>query len=441
MSEPGRGASARHVIVSARRAVGIDHGADRTSSADAPLPPGARGSLSRCARPVEVPSFVDEPEQPVAPDAATDQPAFSDGPPVPPPPAPPRRRSGGARAAIAFFVVIVVFVGGIGIWGFVHHPGYDQFLPGDALAVEPLIGVQGARAYPTKGDVYLLFVRQRSNLNEWQYLWAKTFKGDSDLLPTQPGSQTANERQDVCDMTDSQASAKYVALTKLGYKVSTRPGVVVTAVGGGVPAASILDCDDVILSVDGQPTNSPAALRDVVTRHKPGDVVAVTFERAGHRMTRSVKLVKDPDTGNTVIGVLPADQYVYPVKLSIDTADIGGPSAGLAMTLGLLDQLTPGNLTGGKRVAVTGTIDTDGNVGEIGEIRLKAIAARRRGVQIFLVPACTLPEAQDPTCRPDLAAAEKEAKGVKVIPVKTLDDALRALVANGGDPLPAPTAR
>jgi PDZ domain-containing protein len=141
--------------------------------------------------------------------------------------------------------------------------------------------------------------------------------------------------------------------------------------------------------------------------------------------------------GQTLIGVSAGARFVYPLGLTIDTADIGGPSAGLAMTLALLDELTKGDLTGGKRIVVTGTINPDATVGEIGEIRLKAIAARRNGAQIFIVPACTdTDKVALADCKTELASAENAAKGIKVIPVKTLDDALRALVANGGDPLP-----
>ncbi len=393
--------------------------------------------------------LVDEHDDPAPPDPF--EPAFAGpvaggAPPPPPggpPPAPPgrRRRSPAATVVVALVTVLAVFVAGVGVWGFVHHPGYDEFLPGDAEAVGPLIGVQGAAHYTPKGQVLLVFVRERSNLNEWQYLWAKTFPGDADLLRRPPPSPGTSPLQDVCDMTDSQATAKLVALRKLGYKVTTRPGVLIQQVSGGVPAADILRCNDVIRSVDGHSTDTPDALHAALAKHKPGDVVDIGFDRGTQRLSRSVKLVKDQQTGAPLIGVYVAERFVYPVKLTIDTADIGGPSAGLAMTLALLDELTKGDLTGGQKIAVTGTINADASVGEIGEIRLKAVAARRRGVQMFIVPACTDADARDRArCNDDLAAAKKAAKGVKVIPVKTLDEALRALVADGGDPLPATAA-
>ena len=118
-------------------------------------------------------------------------------------------------------------------------------------------------------------------------------------------------------------------------------------------------------------------------------------------------------------------RFTFPLKVSVDTTGIGGPSAGLAMTLAILDDLTPGDLTGGKRVAVTGTIDAAGNVGEIGGIEQKAVAARAAGVQLFIVPQCSPNDPPDylAACKADLARAV-EARGeasIKVVPVATFD--------------------
>ena len=110
--------------------------------------------------------------------------------------------------------------------------------------------------------------------------------------------------------------------------------------------------------------------------------------------------------------------------MRIDTSDIGGPSAGLAMTLSVLDELTPGNLTGGKRVAVTGEIAPDGTVLEVGGVAQKAVAARHRGAQLFIVPI------------QEVAEARTRAGSMPVVGVRNLDDALKALRAAGGDPLP-----
>ena len=100
-----------------------------------------------------------------------------------------------------------------------------------------------------------------------------------------------------------------------------------------------------------------------------------------------------------MIGVHVFPHFDFPVKVAVDTAGIGGPSAGLAMTLAILDDLTPGDLTGGKRVAVTGTIDPEGNVGEIGGIEQKAVAAQAAGAQLFIVPAVQPARSAPSSCR------------------------------------------
>jgi PDZ domain-containing protein len=127
------------------------------------------------------------------------------------------------------------------------------------------------------------------------------------------------------------------------------------------------------------------------------------------------------------LGVSPVDRntYGFPMDIEIDTGKVGGPSAGLAFTLAILDRLTPGSLTGGDRMAVTGTIELDGTVGPVGGVDHKTEAAISEGAEVFLVP----PE--------EFEQAKKAARGrIKIEQVQTLDDALAALVAHGGDPLP-----
>ena len=121
-----------------------------------------------------------------------------------------------------------------------------------------------------------------------------------------------------------------------------------------------------------------------------------------------------------------------PFEIGIDTGEIGGPSAGLAFTLALNDELTPGNLLGGTDVAVTGTIDLNGDVGAIGGLVQKASAVRQAGLHHFLVPASQSAQ--------NLADARAVAgDGVEIIPVATVDEALAALARLGGDPIDAPT--
>jgi PDZ domain-containing protein len=159
------------------------------------------------------------------------------------------------------------------------------------------------------------------------------------------------------------------------------------------------------------------------------------IERPGEGETEvDVELTASPDDPDrTIVGFYPFDTRVVelPFELDIDTGSIGGPSAGLAFTLTLIDELTPGELTGGGRVAVTGTIELDGSVGAIGGLRQKASAVAQTGVDVFIVPAAQSEE--------DIAAAQ-EAGGpdLRIIPVATLEDAIMVLEELGGDPIPPP---
>ena len=200
---------------------------------------------------------------------------------------------------------------------------------------------------------------------------------------------------------------------------------------------------DQVLAVADQPVASSTQLVDLVRAAKAGDRLALTVDRDG--ATRTVSVVTGqlthqgtqceplesgrPATGAACIGAASQDfvTYHFPIDVTINTERVGGPSAGLAFTLAIIDDLTPGKLTDGKRVAVTGTIASDGSVGAVGGVEQKAITARRNGVQLMIVP------------KSEIADARKGADGMKVVGVETVDDALAALQRAGGAAVP-PTA-
>jgi PDZ domain-containing protein len=251
-------------------------------------------------------------------------------------------------------------------------------------------------------------------------------------------------------MRSSKDDAPYVALTKLGYPTERSEGAVIVdqvlcaeAAADGrrcetpVPADVFLDSGDEILAIAGTPISVRADIAEALSEYAPGDTVEFTVRRAapnpddlGAEQTGEVELIANPeDETRPFIGIQLADstQVKLPFPIDIDTGAIGGPSAGLAFTLTLLDELTPGELTGGKRVAATGTIDIDGNVGPIGGLHQKAVAVEQLGVDLFLVPAGQSPEA--------LADAVEVLGADRVVAVETIDDALAALAAAGGNAL------
>jgi PDZ domain-containing protein len=381
------------------------------------------------------------------PEMTSDAADVASAPPLPPQapsegwtaPPPPRRRSAWKWASAIFVVLLLVVV----LAGFVIRLPYDTISPGAAIPVGPRITVTGAPTYPPKGSLSLLFVREQVRVNVWRYLQAK-FDPDIDLVKNSVLNGNAStaevNAQAVADMASSQIVAKKLALETAGKKVTQEPGAVVLSVIDGYPVSGVLRQGDVITAIDGHPVTSFSDVSNRMSKHKPGDNVAITYKRGSTSETAHVQTRNDGQ-GRAVLGVLLFPNYSFPVNISIDTSDIGGPSAGLAMTLALIDDLTPGNLTGGQKIAVTGTIASDGTVGEIGGIEQKAVAARAAHAQVFLVPKCSTsdPAPYYSDCQKQLAAAMRRAGSrIKVIPVGTLKEALAALRSVGGDPVTPP---
>jgi PDZ domain-containing protein len=241
--------------------------------------------------------------------------------------------------------------------------------------------------------------------------------------------------------------AQFVALQAVGYDVELLPGDVLiqqmvclepnedgTDCERWSPSDEQLDPGDRLLAIDGVELEGVEDITEQLAGKLPGDEVDITIDRPDvGELTVTVELTSSPtEPERTIVGFLPFDtrRVELPFELDIDTGQIGGPSAGLAFTLTLIDELTPGELTGGADVAVTGTIELDGSIGAIGGLRQKASAVEQVGVDVFLVPAAQGEE--------DIEAAERAAGGdVRLIPVATLQEALDALESLGGDPIDA----
>ena len=237
-------------------------------------------------------------------------------------------------------------------------------------------------------------------------------------------------------MTTSKQIAEFVALRRLGYDVSLEWGdIVVEQVVCADEPAELSACrqlvpGDTIRRIGGTPVSDLQDLLDAMAGRSAGDVVVLDVVPHGEaaEVERRIELMVSPDDpGRTIIGIVPADTRTVslPFEVEIDTDEIGGPSAGLAFTLALIDELSPGELTGGVRVAATGTMSADETVGAIGALRQKAVAVRAAGVKVFLVPADQSEE--------ELAEARRAAGGgVRIVPVATLAEALAVLEELGG---------
>ena len=198
-------------------------------------------------------------------------------------------------------------------------------------------------------------------------------------------------------------------------------------------ACKVLEPGNVIDAVNGKPTPTLDVLLEVMKGAQLNSVATLTIHDLNSDANKSrrevkVRLIPSPgDPTRAIIGFVPADTRTVkvPFEVDIDTDTIGGPSAGLAFALSLLDELTPGALAGKVKVATTGTIDEDGNVGAIGALHQKTVAVKASGAKVFLVPAAQ--------SEAEIADAKVTAgKSLAVIPVKTLDEALKVLQKYGG---------
>ena len=298
--------------------------------------------------------------------------------------------------------------------------GKYLLLPDIAHPVAPLVKVEGARTPSGAGSIYFLDVieRQASEL-ERLFPWIHpdgTLVPAADILP--PCSTAAQaEQAQLQEMSFSQHVAATVALRKLGYHVGVKPtGVVVSQLIGGTDAPCNLQPMDTVIAVDGKPTLTEASLHDALGHVQPGDIVRLRVRRGGRLITVPVKTVDEG--GRALIGFVPeqAATFKLPVRVSIDAGNVGGPSAGLAFTLEVMQKLGR-NVTHGHRVAATGEMLLNGTVAPIGGVRQKVVDAHKAGVEVILVPAGQ--NARD--------ARRFAPKDLRVIPVRTFDQALRAL--------------
>src|ERR671911_2638457 len=360
----------------------------------------------------------------------------------PPPPAPPTPAASDTEAAaprrrrrfwpIVLTVVVVAFVIGAAT---VPLP-YYLYRPGSVRDTKPLIAVDGAEVYASDGTIsYTTVSLRQATLFGLASGWVDD---DIDVVPRDEvlGGRDADENRtlNMQMMDTSKQVATQVALERLGHSVDVSiTGETVVEVIPDMPADGVLEPGDTITAVDGEALDDPDDLTRLLGDEAPGDQVTVTVQSPESAAERDVELAlaADPDDPErAIMGVRPSPRGVdfdFPFDVVIDTGDVGGPSAGLAFTLAIIDDLTPGDLTGGAKVAVTGTIAGDGSVGPVGGTGQKAAAVRAGDYDAFLVPSA------------DYQAALGRAGDVEVVAVDPLAEALAALAGLGGnaDDLPA----
>jgi PDZ domain-containing protein len=312
---------------------------------------------------------------------------------------------------------------------------YYAFSPGPASDTSDFITVPDAAE--TEGELFFLTVSLQE-VNVLEYV-AALIDDEVDLAPQEnvrPAGVTPEQlrQQNLNLMERSKENAIFVALSRAGYEVTyDGSGAAISSIVENTAAEDLLLPGDIIIGVDGQPVEFSTDAADLIGVRAPGDSITLLIQRPIEGSEGEVEelevvavlgpysvvdetgeLIEDADRGMLGVFLEDAETFVvFPIEVEIDSQNIGGPSAGLMFTLEIMNQLTEEDLTKGHRIAGTGTIDQDGNVGAIGGIRQKVFGAIDMGASHVLVPAGNYDDA--------VAAAGDD---ITVIRVVTIDDAL-----------------
>lgn len=304
---------------------------------------------------------------------------------------------------------------------------YVALYPGPTEDILRTIQVPAEKTYASSGEFLLTTVAVDAELDPVEWLRtavsSRVRQVPRDVLYPPGTSEDVVRRQNVAQMDESQLLAAGAALRHLGYEVDLQSqGAEVVEVDPELPAGRTLTRGDVIVEIAGESVTDAVGAVDAVRVLPPDEEVMVTILRDGERLEVPVAPTGDPEgSGETILGAVVRDHVVLPVDVRLDAGQIGGPSAGLMFALAVVDVLGADDLTGGRVIAGTGTIDLDGNIGAIGGIRQKILGSLERegarAADVFLVPADNLDEAR----------GAPVASGVLLVPVATLSDALAAL--------------
>lgn len=346
----------------------------------------------------------------------------------------------------AVFGLVALVIAAVVAYGTVPAQWVGRILPGESIVDDGAVALKPGSARPTDDRVTvvdlevfepegkILFTTVAIDDQVTISDWVRSEVDDAVELRTRTevfGTRTASEQRErnLQLMQASKDTAIIAALEHLGVQAVIESGIGFNEVVEGGPSDGLLEVGDVIVAIDDELITGIESLLDALAVRVPGTEVLLQLENSetGELRQQAIMLGVHPEEGREggFIGI--ADVTVravdadLPFDLAIDSGSIGGPSAGLAFTLTLIDVLTPGELTGGNRVAVTGTISAAGQVGNVGGVAQKAAAAEAEGVAMFIVPI------------ESVEAAESTTDDLTIVGVETLEDALAALAELGGE--------
>lgn len=355
-------------------------------------------------------------------------------------PTPPARRRRWYLALLSLGALVAVTAAVITVpaqWVGRAVPGHSivdnggvAFMPGEATTANDRLKISGLEYFEPDGTILFTTVSIDNTLTvaEWIQSW---FDEDIELHTQESvfGDRTSEEQREhnLELMATSIDISVFVALDHLGIKMFDAIGLYFDSTIEGAPADGILEPGQVIVELDGIPITTLRSLRDLLEDRAPGNAVTLTVEGDGAtRREVPITLGDHPDNDGGFIGIRGVRERLVrrqlPFDIDIESGSYSGPSAGLSFTLAVIDALTPGELTGGRTVAVTGTMSIDGSVGLVGGVTQKAVAANRAGADLFIVP------------HGSTAEAVAGAGDMAVVGVSSLAEALAALEAYGGDP-------
>ena len=289
-----------------------------------------------------------------------------------------------------------------------------------------VVDIQGTEVHPTTGHLNMTTVSQRDGLSLGEAL-ARWLSGRDQLMPRDliypPGkSREEVERDNDADFKQSEQSAEYAALGYLKYP----PAITVADVHDSGPAADKLQRGDAIDAVNGTSVATVEQFSALLAKTRPGQAAVVDYRRKNSPPgSARITLGESKDREHGFLGIAVLDAPWAPFTVDFNLANVGGPSAGLMFSLAVVDKLTNGELAGSNFIAGTGTIKADGEVGAIGGISHKMIAAQAAGATVFLVPSDNCYEARADNDRMQLVKVDNLSQAV---------DALHTITSGGQPP-------
>ena len=286
------------------------------------------------------------------------------------------------------------------------------------------IEIENVETYEYDGNLYQLTVR-RDEANYFVYAWAR-LNSQIDLYPREvilPDGVTPQELSEISiqNMVTSENVAIAVALDSLDYEIESEgDGVLVVGLLDDSPVKDKLIKNDLIISINNELVRSASEFISMLRMYEIGDIVNIGLIRNEQELTIETKLIEHVEYENEpMVGFLastPNQQFIFPFEVDIQTGNVGGPSAGMMMALNVYNLLTEDDITNGKKIAGTGTIEIDGSIGPVGGVKQKVIAAKRANASLILVPSANYEE-----------ASVFEDDNTEIVAVDSFDNALNVI--------------